>query len=340
MSMDQEKQIGIVGGGISSLMLCIEAAKMGIRTCLLDPKVDCIGARVATEHIVGTITKENVKKMSLRCDAMIYNTKPAFEIDIKLHTTMYPYKEQINELYRFKNIMDILELLEIPTGKIFYQENNQDTFKELEHLEMPFRFIKQYQRDVKQLDIFSKEDLKDFMMEMDEEAESFVLQPLAEYKQVIACICLVDEKGKIYQYYPIEERTEDQNIYILSIGDSLSKSMCSKLARYNRKLLKEIQGVGAFTIKYGVKSNKSVEFIEITPELGAGSLLTLEAYDRSIYEQYIRMVLGMKVVAPERLYNAYGIVEASETTLDKDKIGKLYRCGFIDVYTYRDKIEE
>ena len=104
MSLENVKQIGIVGGGASSLMLCFEAAKLGIRTCLLDPRVDCVGSRVASEHIVAALTSENIKKLSLRCDRVVYNTKPDFALDVKLHSKIYTSKDNINEIYQFKNI--------------------------------------------------------------------------------------------------------------------------------------------------------------------------------------------------------------------------------------------
>ena len=336
MSLSEIKQIGIVGGSASSLMLCIEAAKLGIRTCLLDPKVDCVGSRVASEHIIAAITSENIKKLSLRCDRVVYNTRPDIELDVKLHSKIYPSKDNINELYKFKNIMDILELLEIPTAHIFYQDNNEKAFKDLEGLTMPFRFIKQYKNYSKQMDIFTKEDLADFIMEVDEEAESFVLQPISDYKQIAACICMVDETGKVYQYHPIEESTEDDETCKLRIGDTFSKSMVSKLARYNRKLLKELGAVGVFTIKYGVKANKSVEFIEITPELGVGSLLTLESYDISIYEQFMRLLLDMKLTTPELISYAHGTVKASDTEFDKEQTGRMYKCGIANFCAQRE----
>lgn len=337
MSINGVKQIGIVGGGASSLMLCIEAAKLGIRTCLLDPQVDCVGSRVASEHYVASITSENIKKLSLRSDYIIYNTRPDFEINVKLHSNIYPIKENLNEIYNFKNILDMVELLEIPTAKIVYQKNDQDAFKELDGLTMPFRFIKQYKGYSKQMDIFSKESLTDFIMDSEEDAESFMLQPISEYKQIAACICIADASGKIYQYHPIEESTDEADVCHLKIGETFSKSMVSRLARYNRKLLKEFNAVGVYTIKYGIKANKSVEFIEISSELGIGSLLTLEAYETSVYEQYMRLVLGMKLSAPELISFAHGTVKGIDTKIEQDDERHIYHCGIANFCMQRER---
>lgn len=324
MNLCDVKQIGIVGGGPSALMLCFELTKLGINTCLLDPQVNCMGSAVATEHIIASINKENIKKLSLRCDKVIVNTKLDFEMDVKLHAPIFPNKEALGEVCNLKNILDITELLEIPTAKVYYQDNRQDTFAQIEGLKMPFRFVKQYKGYSKQMDIFTKDDLADFILEMDEEAESFILQPIEEYKQTISCICFADTQGKVHLYQPIEVYYEEDGTCQLAISDKLTKTMINRLNRYNRKLMKEIKAVGAFTVRYGVKANKSVEFIDITPELGVGSLLTLEAYDVSVFEQYTRMILEMKNNAPVLESYAHAIIKETGE-VDKNEIGHLYR---------------
>lgn len=323
MNLSDVKQMGIVGGGASTLMLCIEAAKLGISTCLLDPKVNAIGTQVASEHIIAPITSENVKKLSLRCDRVIFNTKPDFEMNVKLHAPTYPSKETLNELCNLKNIMELLEILEIPVAKTYYQDHKEEAYAQIEHLEMPFRFVKQYKNYSKVMDIYTKEDLADFILEVDEAAEGFMLQPIIDYKQTISCICLVEENGKVHLYDPIEITYDEEDTCYLKIADTLTKTMVTRLARYNRKIIKELQPSGVYTIRYGIKANKSVELIDITPELGVGSLLTIEAYDLSIFEQYVRMLVGMKVITPQLEAYAHGMIKEANQ-MDKNEEGHLY----------------
>ncbi|MBE6022463.1 MAG: ATP-grasp domain-containing protein [Cellulosilyticum sp.] len=324
MNLSDVKQIGIVGGGPSTLMLCFEFAKLGIQTCILDPEVNCMGSAVASEHIIASINKENIKKLSLRCDKVIVNKKLDFEMDVKLHAPIYPTKEVLDEVCSLKNILDITELLEIPTTKVYYQNNKEEAFEQIDGLTLPFRFIKQYKGYSKQLDVFSPDDLADFILEVDEEAESFILQPIEAYKQTISCICFADTQGKVHLYHPIEVVYEEDGTCHLAISDRITKTMVNRLNRYNRKLMKEINAVGAFTIRYGVKANKSVEFIDMTPELGVGSLLTLEAFDVPVFEQYARMVLEMKINAPELLSYAHGTIRETGE-VEKNEVGKIYK---------------
>ena len=338
MNFNGIKQIGIVGGGTSALMLCIEAAKAGIKTSLLDPKVGCIGSQLASEHIISAITNESIQKLSLRCDVVIFNRKLDFELNVKLHAKTYPSKDAMNDLCHFKNIQDILEVLEIPAPKIYYQDNKQQAFMQMEDLQMPFKFIKQYEDHTEELTVYNKDDLADFILEVDEGADSFILQPMTEYSRMITFLCIADENDKCYVYDPIEEKMENQECH-MKIIDDLSKTMVARLNRYNKKLLKELRGIGAFTIKYGIKANKSVELIEITPELSVSGLLTLEAYELSIYEQYLHLVLGMSVHKPELEAYVQGTVKPVKEQKEEKGIYHFYHLGQNQLYIKRE-IEE
>ncbi len=339
MNFNGIKQIGIVGGGTSALMLCIEAAKVGIRTSLLDPKVGCIGSQLANEHIISAITNESIQKLSLRCDVLIFNTKLDFELNVKLHAKTYPNKETMKDLCHFKNVQDILEFLDIPVPKVYYQDNKQQAFSQMENLEMPFRFIKQYTDRTEQMAVYNKEDLADFILEVDEGADSFILQPITKYSRIITFLCIVDEDEKAYIYDPVEELNDEDKTCHLKISDSLSKAMLTRLNRYNKKLLKEINGIGAFTIKYGIKANKSVELIEITPELSMAGLLTLEAYELSIYEQYLHLLVGMSINKPELEAYVQGTIKPVKEQKEEKGIYHFYQLGQNQLYIKRDKEE-
>lgn len=342
MNFNGISQIGIVGGGVSALMMCIEAAKLGIRTTLLDPKVNCVGSQIATEHIVATITNESIQKLSLRVDTLIFNTKLDFELNTKLHAKTFPTKETMKELCNYRNVLELLELLEVPTPKTYYQDNKADTFSTIENLALPFRFIKQYPDHTETLEVRTHEDIADFILEMDEIAEGFMLQPITEYKHVITFLCMVDEQGKVVLYEPLEESYENSKVCTLEMANSLSKTMIQRLSRFNRKILKELNAIGVFTIKYGIKANKSVECIEVTPEVTMAGLLTLEAYDVSVYEQYMHLLLGLKINTPVLESIVHGTVKALQEPVAKEGPCHLYNLGLTNlcITKVKEKNEE
>lgn len=308
MNLNEINQIGIVGGGSSAIMLALEAAKKGVHTTLLDPKVDCVGAKIATEHMVAAITNESIEKLSLRTDVVVFNTNLDFELTSKLHSPTYPDRQIMDRLCGKKDMLDLLEALQIPVPKVYYQDNKAETFDKLEDLSFPFRFIKQYKDRSESVDVFDVEDVADFILE-EETAESFMIQPITSYSRTIACLCIIDKKGKQFLYAPLEEKYEEAALCTVKLAGELSKTTLQKIGRYNKKLLKEIGGPGVFTIKYGVKANKGIEFLEMTPEIALSGILTLDAYDMSVYEQYMHMILDMGVVQPTLIQNVYGTIK-------------------------------
>ncbi len=326
MNFNGISQIGIVGGGSAALMLALEAAKKGVHTTLLDPQIDCIGAQVATEHIIATITNESIQKLSLRSDIVVFNTMLPYVLSSKLHAPTYPSRHVMNKLSNKKLVFNLLEEIQIPSVTTYYQDNKQDTYNVIEKLDFPFRFIKQYPDRIESMDILNEEDAADFILE-EEKADSFLIQPIVSYERIIACLCIIDENGKITLYDPLEERFEEDKLCRIQIADSVSKTMLQKIARYNKKLLKEIAGTGVFTIKYGVKANKGVEFIEITPEISLSGVLTLEAYDMSVYEQYMHMILNMEVVAPSLIHNVHGTIRPTSMANIANMPYHIYNIG-------------
>jgi len=326
MNYNGISQIGIVGGGSAALMLALEAAKKGIRTTLLDPEINCVGAEIVSEHIIATITNESIQKLSLRSDAVIFNLNLDYALEAKLHAPTYPSIQMINKLGDKKEILNLLERLQIPSPKTYYQDNKSETFEKIEKLGLPFKFIKQYKNRVESMDILSAEDAADFILE-EEQAESFIIQPITNYPSVIACLCIIDKGGKIVLYDPLEEKFEEETLCTIQIANHLSKTMLQKIVRYNKKILKELGETGVYTIKYGVKPNKGVELIEITPEISLSGILTIEAYDMPIYEQYMHMILDMKVVQPTLTHNVHGIIKQNNTMKPANAPYHIYNIG-------------
>lgn len=334
------KTVGIVGGGVSALMLCIEAAKAGIATTLLDPKVDCVGAQIATEHILATINNENIEKLSLRVDAIVFNTKLDFPLECKLHCKTYPSKSAMNEMSNPKGILELLEVLEIPTATTYYQDNKEMAFEKIENLSLPFNFIKQYGSRSELKRVESHEDMADFILDMDENIDSFAIQLIPEYAKTIVSVVIVDEAGKAHIYDPLEIAYEAQKVCSVKVADDLTKTMIQKIARLNRKMIKELEGAGVYTIKYGMKANKSLELMEITPEIDMAALLTLEAHDVSIYEQYMHLVMDMPVIPPTLESYAHGSIKEAGKVAEKNKVYHMYNLGLTNLCVTKNNIEK
>ncbi|PHV71239.1 hypothetical protein CS063_05985 [Sporanaerobium hydrogeniformans] len=293
-------KIGIVGGGMGALLFMAEAAKKGMATTLLDPRINCLGATYANEHMIAAFTSENIKKLSLRVDAVVFNTLT--DCTLKLEAASYPQKDSMGILSSPKKILELVTELEVPYRDTYYQDNKGDTFNRIDEINLPFKLVKEYEDRIETVELFNQSELAEEILEMNEKINSFILQPIRQYSTKIICVGLVDNKNNVVFYNPVEEcYDEEGHLMSLTTTTSLSKTMLQKINRYNKKLVKELNSVGLYTICYGVKANKGVEILEITPELPLAANLLEKAYDLSPYEQYIGVLMGMNCIEPTLL---------------------------------------
>ena len=239
-----------------------------------------------------------------------------------------------------KGIFELLEVLEIPTSKVYYQDNKEMAFEKIEHLNLPFNFIKQIGSRSELKYVATHEDMADFILDMDENIDSFAIQLIPEYARNLISLVIVDENGKAQIYEPLEVNYEDKKVCSVEVAKNLTKTTMQKISRFNRKLLKELDGSGVYTIKYGIKSNKALELIEITPEIDMAALLTLEAYDFSIYEQYMRLIMDMPVIAPKLESYAHGTIKELEQVESKNRPYHMYNLGLTNLCITKQNIEE
>ncbi|MET3598456.1 5-(carboxyamino)imidazole ribonucleotide synthase [Martelella mangrovi] len=67
------KTIGIVGGGQLGRMLAMAAARLSIRTVILEPQADCPAAQVANAHIVAAYDDESaLEELAAHCNVITY----------------------------------------------------------------------------------------------------------------------------------------------------------------------------------------------------------------------------------------------------------------------------
>lgn len=340
MKLNDITKIGIVGGGVSALMMCIEAMKLGMTTTLLDPKLDCVGAQVATEHILGVVNNENIEKLSLRVDVIVFNHKLDFPLECKLHCKTYPSKSAMNEMSNPKGMLELLEILEIPMPRVYYQDNKQMAFEKIEELSLPFNFIKQIGSRSELEYIATHDDMADAILGMDEGVEAFAIQTIPSYARHLVSLVIVDENGKAQIYDPLEVSYENDTVSSMEVAANLTKTTVQKIARFNRKLIKELEGAGVYTIKYGMKANKAIELVDITANIDMSALLTIEAHDMSIYEQYMHLIIGMPVMAPTLESLAQGTIKEINKVEEKNKPYYMYNLGLTNLCITKNRIEK
>jgi len=73
MTLRRGATIGIIGGGQLGRMLAMAAARLGFRTCVLEPQKDCPAAQLCNEQIVAPYDDISaLRQLADRCDVVTY----------------------------------------------------------------------------------------------------------------------------------------------------------------------------------------------------------------------------------------------------------------------------
>lgn len=296
-------KLGIVGGNLTSALICLEASKKGIKTLLLDKTLGNVAAEFATQHILAEPTKENIEKLTLRVDALMFSTNviPTTGKYREINIPTCPNREGIEMMASRVKLLNLATNLDIPVPNYFYQNNKEDIFEKLDSIHLPFTFYQIYPDKYESMDILDENDIQSFIYEVDEAAEEWLIEQINDYHKILSITVLKDQDGKICTYPVVEEMIEDDEINYINVPADISKAANQKITRYAKKFIKEIDTQGLFTLKFGMKKNKSIEFMHISPGITIGDIATLHYFDLSVYEQYINMICGVGIIEPTLL---------------------------------------
>lgn len=297
MSQKQIRSIGIVGGNLQAALLCQEARLRGIKTTLLEQQVSNIATHFADEHIIATLTDESLKKLSMRVDTIVFCTDsiPKIAETLQSKCPMFPNRDGLEIIAGRAQQLKLAQELEIPTPTFYYQNNKEAFFEDIENIQIPFRFYQIFKEYHEAMEVLTPEELSDFIFEVDDKAEEWLIEAIGTYEKILSITALKDKKGKI-SIYPIQDEELDaEDVKYISIPADLTKTTATKVQRYVKKMLKHLDTEGLFTFKFGMKKNKLLELLHINSGITLGDISTKHYMDYSVYEQYLNVITGKEV---------------------------------------------
>lgn len=298
-------KLGIVGGNITAAFLCLEASKRGIHTILLEPNINNTASQFAKDHMIADITLETIKRLALRVDAIaLCTTQLPFDIEhTKIDVPMYPSKEGLQLVCDRIYQLTVAKDLEVPVPSFNYYEVSGDDLEALENIELPFTFYEKGKDFCNIMDVMCEEEVPTFVEGLSDQANEWLAEQLSDYVSILSITLLKDEQGKTYTY-PITEENNDEIGIEINIPAKISKAMAQKVTRYAKKILKEVETTGIFTFEFGVKSNRGIELMDITPGIAIGDIASIHYADLSVYEQFLNMLEGLPLKQAESLQDA------------------------------------
>lgn len=313
--MNQIETLGLVGGNLLANMICIEAKKRCIKTVLLEPELNNIAGETCDTHITAPITEDTIKRLALKTDAIILCTgnPPVLSSKFMKEHVIYPSGDGLQLIGNRVHQLTAAELCEVPTPKYYHQNNKLTFFKQMEQIELPFRLYQIYENRYDVLDVYTKDDLENFLFEIDESAIEWLIEKINDYDRFLSITAL--KAGDKVCTYPVQEEVlNDEAVKYIYMPADVSKAMHTKLSRYAKKILKDSETEGLFTFKFGVKRNRQVELMYINPGITVGDIATNHYTDLSVYEQFLNLIQGLPIKDGEVIKPSTTIVIKEEDT--------------------------
>jgi phosphoribosylaminoimidazole carboxylase (NCAIR synthetase) len=287
------KKLGIVGANVSAAFICMEAAKRGIETYVLAPTTYTTATPFATTEIIGEFTAENINRLAHRVDALIFCTTeiPVSLESIETNIPTYPSKEGIQLIGDRIYQLNLAQSLEIPIPKFNHYTKGQESMEILQDIDIPFTFYEKGKDYCHVTDVMTEKEVAHFANHLKPDATEWLSEQLSKYTSILTITLLQDTKGKQVVYEVTEEQNTDWGLQI-NVPAVVSKALKQKVTRYAKKLLKAIKTEGIFSVEFGIKENKEVEMIDVTPGIGIGDIATCHCYEYSTYEQFLNLVMG------------------------------------------------
>lgn len=308
MSLIELEKIGIIGGGINAALLCLEAKKKGIKTTIVDEDMYCQAASIADEHIVAPLNEQSLLKLTHRVDVVVFtkdlNRISDYQALLEEDIPVYPNFELLEMLYSRQRLLWKMEQNDIAVGPYKKLKDELSVLEELKTTDLPVTITKYYKdlsspKEYQEFIIESEEDIVDLVMTQSDEAEYWLFEERSQNITELSIAVTRDIKNKVYTY-SISEDIYEKGKWVKSyIPARITKTLQNKAVSLARRVIRTLEGVGAFTVKIFVTKDKELHVNKVLPYPVANAVYTNESCSISQYDHWIRVMLGMPLFPSE-----------------------------------------
>lgn len=307
--MQNQKVIGIIGGGQLGRMLTLAALPLGFKVIVLDPGDNCPAAQAGAEQIKGSLTDAvAIQQLAEQSDYV------TIEIE---HVNTVPLTELQNQGHNINPFPKTIELIQDKYAqKEFLAQHNINV--------APFIAVadKQGALDAfhnfnKAIVLKSRRNAYDgrgnaLVKNTDELNEAFVkfgetelyAEAVIPFIKEVAVMVAKSTDGSVAAY-PVTETIHKRNICIESrtpaaIDDTLAK----KATQLALDAIALLDGAGIYGVEMFVTKNNEVLINEIAPRVHNSGHYTMDACATSQFEQHIRAITGLPLGKTDLIYPA------------------------------------
>ena len=299
------KTVGIVGGGQLGRMLAMAAARLSIRTIVLEPQQDCPAAQLANLHIVAEYDDEAaLKELARQADVVTYefeNVPEKSALALAAERPVFPPPRALSISQDRLSEKTFLNECGIPTAGF----RAVDTLEDLEVALEAFggRGVLKTRRfgyDGKGQWVFSGTDNDPSSAFEALPGAPAIFEEWISFEREISVIAARGTDGRIVCFDPAENEHSDGILRTSRVPARISDDLSAKAIVAAETLLNALGYVGVAGLELFVTGDGRLLANEFAPRVHNSGHWSEAACVVSQFEQHIRAVCGLPLADPAR----------------------------------------
>jgi 5-(carboxyamino)imidazole ribonucleotide synthase len=298
--MQQNKTIGIVGGGQLARMLIVAAKKLGFSVIVSDPTPQSPAGQIADKQIVGGYKDaQTIKQLAdmsdiVTIDAEFVNTDALAEIEAA-GKPVHPKPQTIAMIKDKLQQKEFLREHDLPTAEFTKvgPSIRSDLEKAGENFGYPFLLKARTDAyDGKgNFVVRSKDDIITGMEALQNRA--LYVERFVPFIKEIAIMVARSTTGEIQAYPVVETKHKDNICDTVLVPARISESVQKAATDIATKTMRFLGGAGVFGVEMFLEKDDTIRINEIAPRVHNSGHFSIESCVTSQFEQHIRAISGL-----------------------------------------------
>ena len=297
--------IGIIGGGQLGRMLAMAAARLNLRTVILEPQADCPAAQVANAQIVAAYDDAGaLAELARLCDVVTYefeNVPVAAAAMLAQSVPVYPPPRALEVSQDRLVEKSFIRDCGILTADFAAVDSQVDLEAALDRFGgVGVLKTRRLGYDGKGQRLFrSPAESREGAFEA-LGGVPLILESLVPFEREVSIIAARDANGTIACYDPAENVHRNGILHTSTLPARVSETTADQARRAARAILDSLSYVGVIGVEFFVLPDGGLVANEIAPRVHNSGHWTEAACVVSQFEQHIRAVSGRPLGDPRR----------------------------------------
>jgi len=297
--------IGIIGGGQLGRMLAMAAARLNLRTVILEPQADCPAAQVANAQIVAAYDDAGaLAELARLCDVVTYefeNVPVAAAAMLAQSVPVYPPPRALEVSQDRLVEKSFIRDCGILTADFAAVDSQADLEAALDRFGgIGVLKTRRLGYDGKGQRLFrSPAENREGAFEA-LGGVPLILESLVPFEREVSIIAARDANGTIACYDPAENVHRNGILHTSTLPARVSETTADQARRAARAILDSLSYVGVIGVEFFVLPDGGLVANEIAPRVHNSGHWTEAACVVSQFEQHIRAVSGRPLGDPRR----------------------------------------